>query len=110
MLLIQQTRTKNFHKNVSQGCNFIKRLERFKKTHSLSITLNWPHEIILNLMKNFKFASRSHIQRVKEGTVPLNFSGYRAEKRLHNLGKALGEDLGLLKNYVLGRFFLKFME
>ena len=33
-------------------------------------------------------------QRAKEGTVPLPFSGNRAEKRSHNFGKALGEGLG----------------
>ena len=40
------------------------------------------------LMKNLRLA--------KEETVPLPFSENRAEKR--NLGKALGEGLGLLKN------------
>ena len=35
-----------------------------------------------------------HIQKAKEGTVP----GNRAKKRSRNLGKALGEGLGLLKN------------
>ena len=43
-----------------------------------------------------KFASR---QRAKEGTVPLSYSGKRAENRTHNLGKALGGGLGLLKNW-----------
>ena len=33
-------------------------------------------------------------QRAKEGTVPLPFSGNRAENRSHNLGKALGQGLG----------------
>ena len=42
--------------------------------------------------------SRFHIHRAKEGTVPLPFSGNRAEKRSRNLEKALGEGLGLLKN------------
>ena len=42
--------------------------------------------------------SRFHVQRAKEGTIPLPFSGNRAEKRSHNLGNALGEGLGLLKN------------
>ena len=32
-------------------------------------------------------------QSAKEGTVPLPFRGKRAENRLHNLGKALGEGL-----------------
>ena len=36
-------------------------------------------------------------QRAKEGTVPFPFSGNRAENQSHNLGKALGEGLGLLK-------------
>ena len=36
-------------------------------------------------------------QRAKEGTVPLPFSGNQAENHSHNLGKALGEGLGLLK-------------
>jgi hypothetical protein len=38
-------------------------------------------------------------QRAKEGTVPLPFSWNRAENRSNNLGKALGEGLGLLKNW-----------
>ena len=38
-------------------------------------------------------------QRANEGTVPLPFSGNRAENRSHNLEKALGEGLGLLKNW-----------
>ena len=38
-------------------------------------------------------------QRAKEGTVTLPFSGKWAENRSHNLGKALGEGLGLLKNW-----------
>ena len=38
-------------------------------------------------------------QRAKEETVPLPFSWNRAENRSHNLGKALGEGLGLLKNW-----------
>ena len=37
-------------------------------------------------MKNF-----ASLQRVKEGTVPLPYSGNRAEKRSHNLRKTLGE-------------------
>ena len=43
---------------------------------------------MLNLKKN---ASR---QSAKEGTVPLPFRGKRAENCSHNLGKALGEELG----------------
>ena len=34
---------------------------------------------------------------LKEGTVPLPFSRNRPENHSHNLGKALGEGLGLLK-------------
>ena len=46
-----------------------------------------------------------YVQRAKEGTVPLPFSGNRAEKRSHNLGKALGEGLGYSKINGLGRLF-----
>ena len=42
--------------------------------------------------------SRFYIQRALEGTLPLPFSGNRAEKRSRNLGNALGEGFGLLKN------------
>ena len=42
-----------------------------------------------------KCASRFHIQRAKEGNVPLPFSGNRAEKRSRNLGEVLGEVLAL---------------
>ena len=46
------------------------------------------------MLSSEKFASR---QKAKEGTVPLPFSGNRAEYCSHNLGKALREGLGLLK-------------
>ena len=47
-----------------------------------------------NLKKNLRL-----VKKTKEGTVPLPFSANLAENRSHNLGKALGKGLGLLKNW-----------
>ena len=46
-------------------------------------------------MRSYLLEKSKRVKRVKEGTYP--FSGNRAEKRSHNLGKALGAGLGLLK-------------
>ena len=44
-------------------------------------------------MKNLRL-----VKEQKKGTVPLPFNENWAEKHSHNLGKALGEEFGLLKN------------
>ena len=89
-----KTRKKVVYKNISQGCNLIRKLEHNIKLVSLDHTLS-----------SKKIVSRFHIQRAKEGTVPLPFRRNRAEKRSHNLGKSFGEGSCLLNVNVLVRSF-----
>ena len=58
---------------------------------------------VINLSLHFKsrFGRFHEDFTFKEGTVPLPFSKNRPENHSHNLGKALGEELGLLKTHSL---------
>ena len=68
---------------------------------SLIISPGSYHVIIFVINLSLRFISRfgrfHEDFTLKEGTVPLPFSRNWPENHLHNLGKALGEGLGLLK-------------